>query len=57
MAQQLTDRIKSEITISLNKIIQNEDYDTLLNFLKDFYGFFVKSTDRDFVDKYLSSVE
>jgi len=45
MAQQLTDRIKSEITISLNKIIQNEDYDTLLYFLKDFYGFFVKSTE------------
>ena len=45
MAQQITDQIKSEITISLNKIIQNKDYDALLNFFIDFYNFFVKSTE------------
>ena len=45
MAQQITDQIKSEITISLNKIIQNGDYDALLNFFSDFYNFFVKSTE------------
>lgn len=45
MAQQITDQIKSEITISLNKIIQNGDYDAILNFFSDFYNFFVKSTE------------
>ncbi len=45
MAQRITDQIKSEITASLNKIIQNKDYDALLNFFSDFYNFFVKTTE------------
>jgi hypothetical protein len=45
MAQRITDQIKSDITISLNEIIQNKNYDTFLNFFSDFYNFFVKSTE------------
>ena len=45
MAQRISDQIKSEITISLGKIIQNEDYDLFLKFFTYFYIFFVKSTE------------
>ena len=45
MAQRISDQIKSEITISLGKVIQNEDYDSFLKFFTYFYNFFVKSTE------------
>lgn len=43
MAQKITDEIKNEITLFLNKIIQNNDFDALLIFFSEFYHFSVKS--------------